>query len=84
MSAQKEKESLIKIDNMSLKYGKGITSTLALKNINLEINKGEFICVLGPSGCGKSSLLKCIAGYVNPTSGRVLMRSSNAACMAMA
>ena len=74
MSAQIEKESLIKIENMSLEYGEGINSTLALKNINLEINKGEFICVLGPSGCGKSSLLKCIAGYVNPTSGRVLMQ----------
>jgi taurine transport system ATP-binding protein len=74
MSAQAKKESLIKIENMSLKYGESINSTLALKNINLEINKGEFICVLGPSGCGKSSLLKTIAGYVKPTSGRVLMQ----------
>ncbi|TDO89262.1 taurine transport system ATP-binding protein [Halanaerobium saccharolyticum] len=73
MSAQEKKESLIKIENMSLEYGESINSTLALKNIDLEINKGEFICVLGPSGCGKSSLLKCIAGYVKPTSGRVLM-----------
>lgn len=69
MSAQSNKESLIKIENMSLEYGESINSTLALKNISLEINKGEFICVLGPSGCGKSSLLKCIAGYVKPTAG---------------
>jgi len=74
MSAQAKKESLIKIKNMSLEYGESINSTLALKNINLEINKGEFICVLGPSGCGKSSLLKCIAGYVKPSSGQVLMQ----------
>ncbi len=74
MSAQAKKESLIQIENMSLEYGESINSTLALKNIDLEINKGEFICVLGPSGCGKSSLLKCIAGYVKPTSGRVLMQ----------
>lgn len=74
MSAQTKKESLIKIEKMSLEYGESINSTLALKNINLEINKGEFVCVLGPSGCGKSSLLKCIAGYVHPTSGRVLMQ----------
>lgn len=72
MSSQKE--CLIKIENMSLEYGENVNSTLALKNINLEINRGEFICVLGPSGCGKSSLLKTIAGYVEPTSGRVLMQ----------
>ena len=74
MAVQSKKENLIKIENMSLKYGEGINSTLALKNIDLEINRGEFICVLGPSGCGKSSLLKCIAGYVEPSSGRVLMQ----------
>lgn len=74
MTDQKEKKSLIKIENLGLKYGESINSTIALKNINLQINKGEFICVLGPSGCGKSSLLKCIAGYVNPTSGKVLMQ----------
>ena len=74
MTAQEKKETLIKIEKMNLKYGDSINSTLALKNISLEINRGEFICVLGPSGCGKSSLLKCIAGYVKPTSGRVLMQ----------
>ncbi|MFW5886048.1 MAG: ABC transporter ATP-binding protein [Halanaerobium sp.] len=79
MAAQAKKESLIEIKNLSLKYGESINSTLALKNINLEINKGEFICVLGPSGCGKSSLLKCIAGYVKPTSGRVLMQGEEVA-----
>src|SRR6056297_3041675 len=74
MAAQKEKESLITVENMSLEYGKDNSYTLALKDINLEINKGEFICVLGPSGCGKSSLLKTIAGYVKPSSGTVKMQ----------
>lgn len=73
MSLQEDKKSLIKIKDMSLRYGESVNATLALKDINLEINKGEFICVLGPSGCGKSSLLKTIAGYVKPTSGTVLM-----------
>lgn len=72
MSAQSE--SLITIENMSLEYGKDNSYTLALKDINLEINKGEFICVLGPSGCGKSSLLKTIAGYVKPSSGTIKMQ----------
>lgn len=72
MSAQSE--SLITVKNMSLEYGKDNSYTLALKDINLEINKGEFICVLGPSGCGKSSLLKTVAGYVRPSSGTVKMQ----------
>lgn len=72
MSAQNE--SLITIENMSLEYGEDKNYTLALKDINLKINKGEFICVLGPSGCGKSSLLKTIAGYVKPSSGTIKMQ----------
>ena len=74
MSAKKEKESLIKIEDMSLVYGQEDKTILAVKDINLEINRGEFVVVLGPSGCGKSTLLKTIAGYLKPTSGRCLMQ----------
>src|SRR6056297_2333155 len=74
MTVETEKETLIKIENMSVLYGKEEKSTLALKDINLEIKRGEFVCVLGPSGCGKSTLLKTIAGYLKPTSGQCLMQ----------
>src|SRR6056297_3766394 len=74
MTVETEKETLIKIENMSVLYGKEEKSTLALKDINLEIKRGEFVCVLGPSGCGKSTLLKTIAGYLKPSSGRCLMQ----------
>lgn len=49
----------------------GKEKTTALYKVNLEIEKGEFICLLGPSGCGKSTLLNLIAGFDKPTSGFV-------------
>lgn len=44
-----------------------------LKNINIEIEKGEFICVLGHSGCGKSTLLNLVAGYMKPDIGQIVV-----------
>lgn len=44
---------------------------VALRDINLTIEPGEFVCLLGPSGCGKSTLLNAIAGFSLPTSGRI-------------
>jgi bicarbonate transport system ATP-binding protein len=44
-----------------------------LENINLEVESGEFICVIGHSGCGKSTLLNTVSGFAKPTSGKVLL-----------
>ncbi|HYV51540.1 MAG TPA: ABC transporter ATP-binding protein, partial [Dongiaceae bacterium] len=46
-------------------------SVPALENINLNIDDGEFVCLIGPSGCGKSTLLAMIAGLERPTSGSI-------------
>lgn len=48
-------------------------SVLALKNINLTLDRNEFVCVVGASGCGKSTLLNLIAGLEAPTSGEILL-----------
>ena len=44
---------------------------VALKDVNLNIRSGEFVCLLGPSGCGKSTLLYALAGHLTPSGGSV-------------
>jgi NitT/TauT family transport system ATP-binding protein len=61
------------IDSVTIRFGSGRTLNTAVKETSLEITPGEFVCILGPSGCGKSTLLNSVAGYVNPTSGKVLV-----------
>lgn len=59
---------MIQIDNLSFSYHNG---TLALKNINLTVNKGDFLLILGPNGGGKSTLLKLMTGLLKPKSGTI-------------
>lgn len=68
-----EEKVVVSIKNANLEYDSEKGKVLALKDANLEIKKGEFICVLGPSGCGKSTLLNIIAGFHKPTSGTAMM-----------
>ncbi|NWF96799.1 MAG: ABC transporter ATP-binding protein [Candidatus Thorarchaeota archaeon] len=65
--------SIISVQDVNKEYGRGKKTVAALKNISLEIDRGEFIAVVGPSGCGKSTLLHVMSGLEAPTSGRVLL-----------
>ncbi len=62
---------LIKIEDLSLTYEAERSRFQALEHINLDIEKGEFVCIIGPSGCGKSTLLGVLEGLLEPSSGAV-------------
>lgn len=64
---------ILRVENLTKSYGKGETKVDALKNINLSINKGEFVAIVGPSGSGKSTLLHLIGGVDRSTSGKVFI-----------
>ncbi|MCK4721953.1 MAG: ATP-binding cassette domain-containing protein, partial [Dehalococcoidia bacterium] len=70
---KRRRRSIIVTQRLSKVYGKGATRVSALKAVNLNIKKGEFIAVLGPSGSGKTTLLNMIGALDRPTVGRVFI-----------
>jgi NitT/TauT family transport system ATP-binding protein len=62
---------LVKLERVSMAYGRGAAAVRAIDEVSLEIAQGEFIAVVGPSGCGKSSLMKLISG-LHPALGGTL------------
>ena len=64
-------EKIVELKNVSKTYKIGENEFKALDNIELEINKGEFVVILGPSGAGKSTLLNLIGGMDTPTEGSI-------------
>lgn len=66
--------SLIEVKNLSKLYGSGEAEITALKNINLNIEQGEFVAIVGPFGSGKSTLLHLLGGVDKPSSGEVIIK----------
>lgn len=69
--------ALIEVKNLSKVYGSGEAEVKALKNINLNIEQGEFVAIVGPSGSGKSTLLHLLGGVDKPSSGEVIIKGES-------
>lgn len=70
---QKNPKEIIKITNLSLKFG----GLQALSSVNLEIREGEILAIIGPNGAGKTCFLNCINGFYHPYQGAIIYRGKN-------
>ena len=70
------KDSIIEIKNLNIEFSSENQKVVALEKINLNINKNEFICIMGVSGCGKTTLLNALAGFIQPTNGKILLKGN--------
>ncbi len=64
-----DRKPIIQFENVTKRYGK----VVAVDNVSLTIDEGEFFALLGPSGCGKTTLLRMLGGFETPTEGRILI-----------
>ena len=70
---------MLKFENLSKHYRTGDVETVALDQINIDINQGEFVAVMGPSGCGKSTFLNIVGMLDTPTSGSYFFMNEDVA-----
>lgn len=66
------KKTILKLRDVSVAYKKKSEDFIAVENVNLNINKGEFVCIIGLSGCGKTTLLYAIAGLLEIRRGEII------------
>ena len=69
MATTDERETKVQVKNLSKSFG----DLLVLDNMNFEVKKGEFLCVVGPTGCGKTTFLKLLSCLIEPTKGSLLI-----------
>ena len=69
---------VIEAKNLSLTFQTNDGPVHALKDVNLEINKGDFVSFIGPSGCGKTTFLRVIADLEHPTAGEITVNGMSA------
>ena len=61
------------IENLRKTFPLDEGELVAIEKFDLEVTKGEFVCILGPSGCGKTTILRILAGLDTPTSGNIFL-----------
>ena len=64
-------DAIVRAVDVHKEYNSGAVRVLALRGVNLAIRRGEMVSIMGPSGCGKTTLLNCLSGIDDPTSGSV-------------
>ncbi|MGL5114471.1 MAG: ABC transporter ATP-binding protein [Beijerinckiaceae bacterium] len=72
-SVETLERTIIALEDVSITYGRGDNSVLALSPTTLKIAKGDFVALVGPSGCGKSTILKLVANLIPATTGHVFV-----------
>lgn len=72
---------ILKIENLTKTYGAGETKVTALDNLNLTIEKGQFVSIIGASGSGKSTLLHMLGGVDRPTKGKIYIEGTDISSM---
>lgn len=74
-------ETIIVVDNIHKSYLMGKEAVPALRGVSLEIERGEFVCLMGPSGSGKTTLLNIIGGLDEPSRGHLIVEGQNLVAM---
>ncbi len=77
MGGDRLAKAAVEARNVTKAFGEGVDRVLALDDVSVEILENEFFTLLGPSGCGKTTLLRLIAGFDHPTSGRILLNGED-------
>jgi NitT/TauT family transport system ATP-binding protein len=72
-AAIKERPVVLELEHLTREFPGEHGPVTALKDLNFQVHRREFICVIGPSGCGKSTLIRLLAGLDRPSSGRILL-----------